>query len=123
MFEAATRNKYRFPFRGQISVEDLWDLTPAQLNTVFKTLSTEAKAAEEESLVRQRTEEEVVLENKIAIVRYIFEKKQEEAEARKQKAVNAEKRRRLMDLIASKEEAALGEKSIEDLKKMLEELS
>ena len=123
MFEAATRNKYRFPFRGQISVEDLWDLTPAQLNTVFKTLSAEAKAMEEESLVRQRTEEEVVLENKIAIVRYIFEKKQEEAEARKQKAVNAEKRRRLMDLIASKEEAALGEKSIEDLKKMLEELS
>lgn len=123
MFEAATRHKYRFPFRGQISVEDLWDLTPAQLNTVFKTLSAEAKAMEEESLVRQRTEEEVVLENKISIVRYIFEKKQEEAEARKQKAVNAEKRRRLMDLIASKEEAALGEKSIEDLKKMLEDLS
>lgn len=122
MFEAATRNKYRFPFRGQISVEDLWDLTPDQLNTVFKTLSAEAKTMEEESLVRHRTGEEVVLENKITIVRYIFDKKHEEAEARKQKAANAEKRRRLMDLIASKEEAALGEKSIEDLKKMLESI-
>ena len=24
VFEIATRNKYRFPYRGQISVEDMW---------------------------------------------------------------------------------------------------
>lgn len=122
IFETATKEKYRFPFKGQISVEDLWDLTPTQLDAIYKALNAEKKTTEEESLLGQRTREEQSLLNKIEIVKYIFSAKQAEAEARKQKAVNDEKKRRIMELIASKEDAALGEKSIDDLKKMLEEI-
>lgn len=122
IFEIATKEKYRFPYKGQISVEDLWDLTAAQLDTVYKTLNAEKKTTEEDSLLGQRTKEEQKLLNKIELVKYIFAAKQADLEARKQKAVNDEKKRRIMELIASKEDAALGEKSIDDLKKMLSEL-
>jgi len=122
IFETATKEKYRFPYKGQISTEDLWDLTAAQLDTVYKTLNAEKKTTEEDSLLGQRTKEEQKLLNKIELVKYIFAAKQADLEARKQKAVNDEKKRRIMELIASKEDAALGEKSIDDLKKMLSEL-
>ena len=122
IFEIAAKEKYRYPYRGQITTEDLWDLTQTQLDGLFKALNGERKTTEEESLLGSHTKEEQALLNKIEIVKYVFSAKREEAEARKQRAANAEKKRRIMELIASKEDAALGERSIDDLKKMLEEL-
>ena len=37
LFVMATRGKYRFPFKGQISVEDLWDLSVKNLDSIFKS--------------------------------------------------------------------------------------
>lgn len=105
-----------------ISVEDLWDLNPNQLDAIYKALNSEKKTTEEDSLLGQRSKEEQTLLTKIEIVKHIFSAKQADAEARKQKAVNDEKKRRIMELIASKEDAALGEKSVDELKKMLSEL-
>ena len=48
MFEIATRNKFRFPFKGVISTEDLWDLSVVSLDNVFKTLNSEMKKTKEE---------------------------------------------------------------------------
>ena len=48
MFEIATRNKFRFPFKGVISTEDLWDLSVESLDNVFKTLNSEMKKTKEE---------------------------------------------------------------------------
>lgn len=55
LFELATRNKMRFPFRGMISVEDLWDLSLTNLDSVFKILNAEAKKSEEESLLNTKS--------------------------------------------------------------------
>ncbi len=122
IFETATKEKYRFPYKGMISVEDLWDLSPAQLDGIYKTLNAEKKTTEEDSLLGQRSKAEQELLTKIELVKYIFAAKQAEIEARKQKTANDEKKRRIMELIASKEDAALGEKSVDDLKQMLAEL-
>ena len=122
IFEVATKEKLRFPYKGMISVEDLWDLSPNQLDTIYKALNAEKKKTEEDSLLGQRSKEEQTLLTRIEIVKHIFAAKQADAEARKQKAVNDEKKRRIMELIASKEDAALGEKSVEELKKILSEL-
>lgn len=122
IFETATKEKYRFPYKGLISVEDLWDLNVNQLDGIYKALNAEKKTTEEDSLLGQRSKEEQELLTKIEIVKYIFAAKQAETEARKQKAVNDEKKRRIMELIAKKQDEALEEQSIDELEKMLAEL-
>lgn len=54
LFEIAIRNKYRFPFKGWISTEDLWDLSVQNLDSIFKTLNKEFKTTGEESLLGTR---------------------------------------------------------------------
>lgn len=123
IFEIATKEKFRFPYKGMISTEDLWDLSAAQLDTIYKALNAEKKTTDEDSLLEQHTKEDRMLLVKIEIVKYVFAEKQAEVAAKKQKAINDEKKRRVMELIASKEDAALADKPIEELKKMLEELA
>ena len=122
LFEIASRAKYRFPYKGLISTEDLWDLSPAQLDTIYKTLNKNAKAQGEESLLNEVTVD-TALNNMVEIVKHIFNVKREEAEARKAAAANAEKRKRLLEIIAQKQDEALLNMSEADLQKMLEELS
>ena len=75
IFEAATKEKYRFPFKGMISVEDLWDLKQQVLNK-------QKKQNDEESLLQVKTAEDQELDNKIQIVKHIVKFKQEEIEER-----------------------------------------
>lgn len=121
MFEIATRKKYRFPFRGLISTEDLWDLTLEQLDTVYKTLNKQVQTEEETSLMTQSTTDETTL-NMIEIVKHIFTTKQEEANARKMAAKNAEKKKRILEVIAQKQDESLMKMSVADLQKLADEL-
>ena len=120
LFETAVRKKYRFPFNGQISAEDLWDLSPAQLDRVFKILKKDQKTGEEESLMNTRTSEDTTLDNKIALVKYIFETKQAEKLAAERKAEENAKKARIREIIADKKEEALKGMSIEELEKLLD---
>lgn len=119
LFEMATRKKFRFPFRGQISVEDLWDLSVQNLDTVFKALNAESKQVKEESLLATKSAEDAILDAKIAIVKHIVKTKLEEAEQRTKNAEKREQRQKLLGLIADKENAALQDKSIDELKAMV----
>lgn len=124
IFEYATREKLRFPFRGEISVEDLWDLSLTNLDKVYKALNAQAKQNNEASLISSsvKTAEESRLDAKIEIVRYIFAVKDNEAKARRQEVEKAEKKQKIMSIIARKQDEALESMSAEDLQKMLDEL-
>ncbi|AQN32461.1 hypothetical protein BCP12_040 [Bacillus phage BCP12] len=50
-----------------ISVIDLWDLTPTQLDAVFKTLNAELKQVSEESLTKVKTTKDKELELKVEL--------------------------------------------------------
>jgi hypothetical protein len=122
MFEQATRTKLRFPFRGLISVEDLWDLSVQNLDSVFMTLNSQAKQAKEESLLAEKKKEDEVLELQIEIVKHIVSVKQAEAVAKLQAKENREKKQKLYAILAAKEEESLQNMSKEDIQKMIDAL-
>lgn len=119
IFERATRNKYRFPFKGQISVEDLWDLSLPGLDSVYKQLNKLKKANDEESLLEVKSVEDVELEEKIAIVKYIVKYKQHVAEQKLLERENKEYNEKIMKIIERKQDQALENMSIEELQKHL----
>lgn len=122
MFEKAVKGKYRFPYKGQIAVEDLYDLPLGLLDTVFKTLNAEVQKTDEESLLQTKSAEDDILATKIEIVKYIFNEKLEEKKNRQEAAERKEKKQKIMQIIATKQDEALRNASVEDLQKMLDEL-
>lgn len=123
MFEVATRSKMRFPYKGQISVEDMWDLSLPALDSVFKTLNSQMKQVKEESLLNTKSKADETLELQIRIVRYIVSVKLAEKEDREKAAEKSVQRQRIMEIMAKKQDESLQNASMEDLKKMLAELA
>lgn len=122
MFEIATRTKMRFPFRGMVSVEDLWDLSVRDLDSIFKTLNAQVKKSQEESLLATKTKEDETLSIQIEIVKHIVKTKLDEAETAKQSKELKEKRQKIMEMIAEKKDEALRNASVEELQAMLDNL-
>lgn len=119
LFERAAMNKYRFPYKGQISVEDLWDLSLTGLDSVFKQLNKLKKANEEESLLEVKSAEDVEVEDKIAIVKFIVKYKQDAALARLTEKENKEYNQKIMAIIEKKQDQELENMSVEELQKHL----
>lgn len=122
IFEYATRNKMRFPYKGNVSVEDLWDLSVTELDKVFKTLNSQRKQSQEESLLNTKSKEDEIVDIQIAIVKHIVAVKLAEKEAREKAAENKAKKQKIMAIMAARDEKALENASDEDLQKMLAEL-
>ena len=122
LFVMATRGKYRFPFKGQISVEDLWDLSVKNLDSIFKTLNGEAKQAKEESLLEVKSPADAELEAKIEIVKYIVRVKQDEATQRVNAIALNEQKQKIAAVIAAKEDQALHDMSVDELRAMLQNM-
>ena len=122
IFEYATRNKVRFSFRGLISVEDLWDLSLTNLDSIYKELNKQSKQSEEESLLNIKTQEDELLNVQIEIVKHIVSVKLAEKEAREKASAKKVQKQKIMSIIAAKQDEALQNSSIDDLQKMLDEL-
>lgn len=121
-FEAATRSKMRFPFKGLISVEDLWDLPLQSLDGVFKTLNTEAKLVNEESLLNTKSKKNEELDLKIEIVKHIVKVKLEEQNKKLKEKEVKEQKQKIMETLSAKQEQSLQNKTPEELQAMLDAL-
>ena len=89
------------------------------LDEVFKGLNALKKVSNEESLMRTKTAEDQDLENKIAIVKYIYNCKVDEQNERLLANEKRQRDQRIMEIIAKKQDEALEGKSIEELQAML----
>lgn len=123
LFEIATRNRYRFNYKGVMTVEDLWSLRVEDLDAIFKMLNRQKKTADEDSLLATKSAEDQDLANKIDIVRYIVSVKLAKAAERVSAAEKKAQRDKIMEIVAKKKDKALEDMGIEDLMKKLEELN
>lgn len=122
IFEYAARNKLRFPYKGSITAEDLFDLSPEALDGIYKTLSRQVKVNQEESLLADKNEEDEQLSVKIEIIKFIVADKLAAIEKAKKTAATKMKAEKIRSILAKKQDVALEEMSAEELQKMLEEL-
>lgn len=122
IFELAARNKFRYHFKGEITTEDLFDLSETDLDAIYKSLKSEQKKAEEDSLLTTRKKEDTILSAKIEIVKTIFEQKQNEKAARKAKADQKLQKQKILQALYEQQENALKSKSTEELMAMLKDL-
>lgn len=126
MYQFACRNKLRFPYKGQISVEDLWDLPVEQLDNIYRLVNAELKAQQTDSLLASTsvaaTRSATLDTYRVAILKDIVETKLAEKAAAEKAAETRQKKQRILEIIATKQDSELQNKSIEDLKKELDDL-
>ena len=127
MFERASQFKFRYPWKGMITTEDLWDLNQGQLDAVYQALSKELKTCQEgDSLLSAKPanifDKEQELTTKIDLVKYIFNCKKQATELHRMEAERVAKKQHILEILAAKQENALQNMSEEDLKKMLDDL-
>jgi len=128
MFEKATRIGLRFEsVRGNLTVEDLWDLplttkAPSylSLDAIAKTVNKKLKAEEEESFVETKVNtKKKTLELAMKIVKHIIETRIKENKDSIDRKSKIERRKKIMGLIEDKEDEKLKSLSKEDLLKLL----
>lgn len=119
IFEKATKGKIRFEYKGLLSVEDLWDLGVEELDLIFKKLCIENKQVSEESLLEVKTTENTLLSTKVKIIRHIVQYKLDLSQKQLDRKEKAEKKEKIMSILASKQDNALEGMSEEELKNML----
>ena len=122
MFEKAAKMKLRFNYRGVCTVEDLWDLPVRELDSIYKTLNADLKDQEGESLLETKNKEQTSLTLKIDIVKHIVNTKLEEAKEKEDRLLKAQKKEKILNIIAEKQDEALKDMSVEDLSSLVNSL-
>ena len=121
LFIRAIRNKYRFPFKGSITVEDLFDLKMEELDRIYRDLNKEVKKENEESLLNINKTDSV-LQDRIKIVKYVFNIKKAEDEERLLADSKKAKKEKILSIMATKQDEELHSKSYAELAEMLENI-
>jgi len=122
MFEQSSRLKLRFPYKGSISDEDLWDLDVKILNKMYQDLYGKLKQTAEVSLLDIKSDADKILELQLNIIKHIVKVKLEETQKRLEAKDRKAYKEKLLAIRASKEDEALHQKSPEEIDKLLAEI-
>ena len=128
MFEKASRLKLRIGTpSGVITAEDLWDLPltsktgQTNLDDIARNLSRQVSAAEE-SFVDKPATKDPTLTLGFEIVKRVIEVRLEERDAAKAAKAKADRKTRILEIMAAKQDDSLKEASMEELEAMLKDL-
>lgn len=121
MYKEALQKKLRFKTnKGMITTEDLFDLSLQNLSTLAIMLDKKIREAPKKSFIEELPTEENDDELRFSIVKDVINIK---LKARKDNINRAQidaRNKRIAELIAKKEDEALENKSIEELRAMIQ---
>lgn len=123
-FLEATKSRLRVSSsNGLLSVEQLWDLTPTKLATILRSLKNQLKKDDTDDELSFLDETKVVdKETQLSfdVVKEIYLVRKDEADKIKTEFERKSNNEKIMALIHQKQEKELGEKSIDELKALLQ---
>ena len=119
IYAKALKRKVRFQYKGLLSVEDLFDLTFEELDTLYKQLGEKLKTLSGDSLLTEENPDIEELKLKLALVKDVFDIKDADRKALEMKLAKSEKKQQILSIINEKKNAELYDKSIEELEDML----
>jgi hypothetical protein len=125
IFKIAAKEQLRFPFRGQIGVEDLFYLNLDELDEVYRTLKKQVKDSVVDSLItdEETTDEDDMISVKIQIVEEIFRDKKAEIEKERRMAENRIKAQKILEIMNRKQYRELEDMDLDELQAQLNALT
>lgn len=129
IFEQASRLEVRFiTAKGHVTTEDLWHL-PLQsaragtsLDDLAKALHKELKECDETSFVTPGKAADPILQLRFDIVKHIIDVRLAENAAAAAARANTEKKQKLLEILARKQDASLESASEEEIRAMINAL-
>jgi hypothetical protein len=120
MYKEALQKKLRFKTnKGMITTEDLFDLSLQNLNTLAIMLDKKVSEAPKKSFIEELPAEKNDDELRFSIVKDVINIKLKARKDNIDKAQVDARNKRIAELIAKKEDEALENKSIEELRAMI----
>lgn len=135
LFITATKNHWRFQGAGIIaSVEDLWELPTAKIDDIARGIEANIKEIDAHPMSLSESVQHgkigdapskiailrKELYDKMEILRFILITRREEAEKFAAEAEKNERNKRILELIAKKEDQKFDDMSVEDLRALLD---
>ncbi len=119
----ALEANYRFQSsKGELDIVQIARASEKTLSEIGVKLE-ETNNGQIKSRFRKDTGEDTIIDEKLKIVQYFYDKRQEERLKKEQTAENNERIAHLKELITQKQNESLSNMSIEELQKQIDELS
>lgn len=129
-FEKATRLKLRFDTpAGALALEDLWDLpltsriNRANLDDVARGLHRQLKGGDDVSFVLKEHKSDETIQLKFDLVKHVIDVRLEENKKAAEAQANRERRARILEILADKEDETLKTKSVDELRQLAQSLA
>jgi len=120
VFKQATREKVRFQTsKGSLSVEQLWDLSLSDLDTLAVSLQEAYDKSKGKSFLDKRTTKDKGLKLQFDVVLEVLQDKVADSEKAKEEAEIKIHNQKIFDAMAKAEDNELAGKSKKELEKML----
>ena len=120
MYKEASRLKLRFTTsKGQLSAEQLWDLSITELDKIAVSLQDEYENSKGKSFITKKSEKDKIVKLRFDIALDVLITKVDEAENAREKSEAKAHNEKILALINKKKEQSLEELSAEELEKLL----